>query len=486
MIIQIALLLMMFMSAVDTSILATITPQIIASVGDMHLYPLLSSAFLFGYVIATPLFGLVADHYGCKRSGYISLLLFALGSFLSGISVTMTQLIVFRFIQGFGSGGLVNTCFVLIGRLFHTDKKRSLMMACLSAVWATASILGPLLGTYLTIEMGWRAVFFINIPLAAIASLLLYFYSEGHEKLQDRFDIKGLILFILGCTATFCSVNIFASHGFSFITSLFFILGSAILCWFCMYSWSAHSPLIPISLLKNPVIASCIIFGVISGACLTTAGSLISLYIQGALRESIRSAGFVIASMSIGWTVGSFFCGILLHKLLLRMVTAISLAALMTGFIFLGLSDKAVSIYYFIGATFTVGFGMGACVNSSITGMQRASHSKLLGRATSFLSLMRSFGMSIGASFSGFMQLSVFREGLLSTSTLPAGLTEKLICSPEILLEPHFASTVSISDFDSVTTLFGNSIETVFWVPVIIIFISFPCVFLIPNKTSNG
>lgn len=486
MIIQIALLLMMFMSAIDTSILATITPQIIASVGDMHLYPLLSSAFLFGYVIATPLFGLVADHYGCKRSGYISLALFVLGSFLSGMSLTMTQLILFRLIQGFGSGGLVNTCFVLIGRLFHTDKKRSLMMALLSAVWATASILGPLLGTYLTIEMGWRAVFFINIPLGAVACLLLYFYNEGYEKLQDDFDIWGLVLFILGCTATFSSVNIAASNGISFGVSLFFLLGCAILFWFCLYSWKANSPLIPISLLKNPVIASCIIFGVISGASLTTAGSLISLYIQGALRESIRSAGFVIASMSVGWTIGSFFCGILLHKLLLRMVTAISLVALMIGFILLGFSDRAVSIYYFIGATFTVGFGMGACVNSSITGMQRASHSRLLGRATSFLSLMRSFGMSIGASFSGFMQLSLFRQELLSATTLPESLTEKLIRSPETLLDSNFASTVSAPAFDLVTTLFGNSIEMVFWAPVIVIFVTFPCVFLIPNKTSNG
>ncbi len=485
--ILVSLVLCMFMAAVDTSVLATITPHIISSIGQMHLYPLLSAVFLFAFVVITPVFGLVADYWGCKKAGSIAIFLFLLGSFLSGCSNSMQQLIAFRFIQGLGAGGLVNVCFVTIGRVYPSDTKRSFMQAVLSSVWTIASIIGPLIGAALTTTFSWRAVFWMNIPLGIVAIVLLLRFQESHVTLHERVDTKGILLFVLGSALTFFSFSQIADRNFSFMQAALFILGLLLFSWFSKHAWENESAFIPLRLLKNKGVLACILLGLLSGGCLTTASTLMSFYLQGAVRETITHTGFVIAALSIGWTIGSFFCSALLHKLGLRNVSVIAIVLLTIGFLFYAAANPACSLGYFLLSSSIFGCGMGIVVNSTITGIMRAVSHTMIGRATSFLSLIRSMGMSIGASVSGYMQLFYFRSYLLERpQVLSEEVINELLTYPEKLLESDFTSSMTASQLNEMCLLFGKSIEAVFVWPVVILVFSLALVILIPKRQSES
>lgn len=485
--VKIAIILFIFMAAIDITILATIMPHIIAQLGDMELYPLMSSAFLLSFFLATPLFGISADHIGCKKTGFVAMGFFLLGSALCGLSFSMKALILSRLVQGIGAGGLVNICFITIGKLYHTDSKRSLMQALLSSIWACASIVGPLAGAFIAQTLSWRWVFFINIPIGLVALLFLYSFHEIHPRLDERFDKRGALLFVLGGLLTFVAALTIKEHGLDSYPLIFLIVGLLSLIFFIKRAFTIESPLIPLKLLKNKVIFACIAFGVISGACLTLSNTLISLYIQGALRQTMTSAGFVVTATSIGWTTGSFFCGFLLHRIGLRSVCLTAICMLALGFILLNQANISLPLAYFIASNFVVGFGLGAIVNTTIVGMQGAATHKVMGRATTFLSLMRAGGSSLGALIAGFLQLFYFSSALSQNSgkTVTNHIASLLLKAPEKFLESSITQSVQPLEFQYICELFANSISTVFLYPIVLLILSIPLVVLLPNYQVN-
>jgi MFS family permease len=488
MFIKIAIVLFTFMAAIDITILATIMPKIIATLGDMELYPLMSSAFLMSFFIATPLFGIAADHIGCKKTAFTAMGFFLLGSLLCGCSFSMKQLIFSRLVQGIGAGGLVNVCFITIAKLYHSDSKRSLMQAVLSSVWAFASIVGPLAGAAIAELLSWRWVFFINIPIGLLSSFFLHSFQESHPKLDEKFDLKGAFLFVGGTLLTFIAALKFREVGVNTLNIALLSFGALFILIFIKRSLSITSPLIPLKLLKTAVIGACIAFGVISGACLTMSNTLISLYIQGALRQTMTSAGYVVTATSIGWTAGSFFCGFLLHRLGLRTVCLIAICVLTTGFVLLNRSPTTDPLSYFIVSNFIVGFGLGSIVNTTIVGVQGAANPKFIGRATSFLSLMRAGGSSAGAAAAGFLQLYYFSSSLsqFAGSTITQSTAQLLLKSPSKFLESSMSTLAQPEEFTFICQLFADSIKNVFIFPVILLLASIPLAFFLPNyKTTK-
>jgi MFS family permease len=472
----------MFMAAMDITILSTIMPHIIASLGDMPLYPIASSSFLVAFFMATPIFGLIADHYGCKKIAFVAIGTFLFGSLCSGCSPNMKTLIVARFIQGLGGGGLINICFITIGKMFSQPSQRSIRQAVLSAIWAVASIVGPFIGATLTYAVSWRAVFLINIPIGLFAYYCFDSFREEHEETHERFDKKGLYLFVSTTLLLFLSFSSLFEKGFTFNKLSFLALGIGSTILFVHHCLTTPSPFIHLELLKNRTIAVCIFFGVLSGACLTISSTLISLYIQGALRQSLQMAGFVIAAESIGWAIGSFFCGLLLHKLSIRTLGIISLCMLMLGFFLLSFATLSYPMAYFLISNGIVGFGIGSCVNITIVGVQKEAQRRYMGRATSFLSLMRSGGSSIGALFAGFSQLAFFQKSLLTTPTVPYHVSALLLSKPSQFLEITFPTKVSKPIFTTLCELFSSSIEQVFFIPVILVLLSLPLTYFLPER----
>lgn len=488
--IKIAIFVFTFMTAIDITCLATIMPQVISSLGDMHLYPLMSSAYLMAFFITAPIFGKVSDHFGCKKASFVALVLFLVGSLFSGVAFSMQELVIFRFIQGIGACGLVNICSILIARLYTESHERSFMQAILSVVWALASILGPLIGASLAAHFSWRFVFLLNLPLGIIAWFILRAFEEKHSKVAESFDKKSILLFCVGTLLVFIFLAKAPLSGFGSWKIACGISGIALLAFFVKRSLTSLSPVIPFHLLRDPQIACCVIFGIISGICITTSYTLISLYIQGALRLSIASAGSVIMACSIGWAAGSFFCSYLLRLFNLRSCFLLSSCVLATGFSLLAMGEEKNTLAYFVICNSILGFGLGSMVNMTIVGMQQAAETRFLGRATSFLSVMRSLGTSSGAALAGLLQLFYFRTKLeaLQEGGVASDVAAKLLLAPEKFLDATSAQSMDPAQFSQACQLFAESIQEVFLLPVILLVLSAPLAFLLvkPKKHATA
>lgn len=489
--IHIAIFLFTFMTAIDITVSATIMPQVISALGDMQLYPLMSSAYLMAFFITAPIFGKVSDHFGCKKAAFVAIALFLLGSLGCGASSSMKELIFARFLQGIGACGLVNICSILIGRLRKQDHERSFMQAILSAIWALASIVGPLIGAYLTVHFSWRAVFFLNLPLGVIASLTLYSFEEVHTQIAERFDKKSVILFCFGslflflaCMKASIPLPVLTLFGVSAYKLVLGVLGALFAAAFIKRSLNIASPLIPVQLLREPHIAVCIIFGIVSGVCITTSHTLISLYIQGALRQSIQAAGGVIMASAIGWAVGSFACSYLLRKIDLRTVCLVAILALTSGFSLIAFGGPQNNLRYFVVCNFILGFGLGSMVNVTITGVQKIATAKFLGRATSFLSLMRSLGTTTGAALAGLLQLFYFRSNVESFAGhgISPSVADTLASAPEKFLNGSIAAAIEPSEFRFLCELFGTSIQDVFVFPIGMLLLIAPLAFFFSKE----
>ena len=484
---KLCIILMLLMYAVDTTALSTIFPQVVASLGEMSLYPFMGAGFLLAFVLATPVFGTVCDRIGGRRAGFAAVVIFLCGSALCGAASTMQQLIIARLIQGVGAGGMVNTGQFLVTRIYTLDSARSLMQAALSVVWACGSIFGPLIAAAITVEIGWRWVFFINLPIGLFVMYCLRFVPrEQARATNEPFDFLGLGLFVSGSLLIFFGLQLLLAHDRLLVKSALLVPGVLLTLLFLVRSFRISAPLVPLKLLASPIIGVCVLFGLFTGVCMTATGSMVSLYIQGALRESLTTTGFVITAMSMAWAMGSILCGLLIGRVGLKWVMVIGTLFLLGGFSKLAFFSSHDSMIAFVGAVACVGMGLGILVNSTIVGVQGAAERHFVGRTLSLLSLVRAGGAGVGSAISGLIQLFSFRYYLLANER---GVSEEvstlLVSHPERFLEAGFASKTSASEFSLLQKLFAASIENVFYVPLIALFLLLPLCYLLPFATRQ-
>src|SRR4051812_28324953 len=167
-----ALMMAMMVTAMEQLVVSPAMPTIIAQLRGFDIYPWVISAYLLAATVSTPIYGKLADLFGRKRVLLFGLVLFSLGSILSGTSMTMGQLIAMRTLQGLGAGAVGPIVLTMLGDLF-TLHERARVQGLFSAVWGLSSVAGPLLGGYLTVHLGWRWVFLVSVPFAAVAIVLL-------------------------------------------------------------------------------------------------------------------------------------------------------------------------------------------------------------------------------------------------------------------------------------------------------------------------
>src|SRR5512146_2645817 len=195
--VTLALVLGSIVTALEGTAVATAMPTAIADLGGVSRYSWVFSAYLLTSTTTVPMFGKLADLYGRQRIYLISVALFLLGSGLSGAAGTMTQLILFRALQGLGAGGVQPISLTLIGDIY-TLEERGRMQGLFSAVWGVAGFVGPLLGGLIVSHLSWRWVFFINVPFGLLSALLVvWFFHEDVAHRRHALDILGSLLLAL-------------------------------------------------------------------------------------------------------------------------------------------------------------------------------------------------------------------------------------------------------------------------------------------------
>jgi EmrB/QacA subfamily drug resistance transporter len=386
-----ALMLAMFMSAMEATVVGTAMPTIVAELGGLGLIGWLSSAYLLAATVSVPLYGKLADLYGRRPLLLFGIALFLVGSIGCGASRSMHALIVWRALQGLGAGATQPIALTVIGDLYDV-RERGKVQGWFGAIWGVSGVAGPLLGGVIVQHLSWPWVFFINLPVGAASAVLLL--ASLHEPVRApgpvHIDWLGAVSIALGSLGVLLGASGF--HATSAIG-----LGALFLVGFVAVERRARDPLLPLSLIGDRAVAVASLSAVLLGATLVSTINFVPLHVQGVLGAPPASAGSVIAPMLVGWPIAATITSRLVLRTGFRgpvIVGSWIAAAALLGFV-QALHHHADLDWLRLGA-FVYGVGMGLNSTSLMIAIQSSVGREQRGTATATNLFARNMGGALG------------------------------------------------------------------------------------------
>jgi EmrB/QacA subfamily drug resistance transporter len=420
-----ALLLSMFMSAMEATVVGTAMPSVVADLGGLELYGWVGAAYMLASTVSVPVFGKLADRSGRRPVLLFGIAVFLLGSLASGLATSLPLLVLARGVQGFGAGAMGPITVTVIGDLF-TLEERGRVQGLFGAVWAAAGISGPLVGGLIVARFTWPWVFWINLPfgLLAIALLVRFFHEAPAPRAPAPLDRAGAALLTVGALALLCAAS---------REQVALALPLALLCLgaFVAVERRAPDPVLPPALLADRAVAVAVASSALLGATMMGALGYVPLHVQGVLGRSPAEAGVAVTPMLVGWPIAAAITSRLLVRTGFRppvwLGSALALAGL-AGFLAAASSD-APSMVGMQGAMFVYGLGMGLANTALLIGVQSRVDWSRRGVATATIMFARQVGGALGMG-----ALGAGLAASLAGQVDPAALTA--------LLEPRGAQVV--------------------------------------------
>ncbi len=396
----------MLLAALDQSIVGTALPRIVSELGGLDKLSWVVTAYLLTSTAVTPLWGKISDLYGRRRVFQAAIGVFVLGSALSGLSQTMTQLIGFRAFQGIGGGGLFAIALSIIGDVIP-PRERGRYQGYFGAVFGVSSVAGPLLGGWLTDGPGWRWIFYINVPIG-IAALVI---TSSALKLPVRrrehaIDYAGAAAIVACVTCLLLYLNWRGpDHGWG--EPLGLALLSAAFLMGLLFVWiesRAAEPILPLHLFRNPIFRVGNAFGFLSGMVLFGTIIFLPLYLQAVKGFTPTQSGLALLPAVVGIFSTSITAGQLISRTGRYKIYPV-LGGLILIFAMLGLTRlSAHTPYWQVAiAVYVWGAGIGLTMQTILTAVQNAVDYRDLGTATGAVTFFRQIGGAIGAAAFGAM-----------------------------------------------------------------------------------
>ena len=397
----------LFLGALDQTIVGTAMPRILQDLNGLNLYSWLVTAYLLASTSMIPIYGKLSDLYGRKLVVLTGVILFLAGSVLSGQSRSMTELIVFRALQGLGAAGIFSMAFTVIADLFP-PAERGRYNGLFGAVFGTSSIVGPLLGGFLTDALSWRWVFYVNMPVGLVALLFILFQMPALKPTLERkvrIDWWGSAALLLGIIPILLALSIGGTEiawGSWQIIGLFG-LGAVGVVIFILIERRAQEPILPFDLFQNRTyvvgnIGALLVAGVgFFGAIL-----FLPIYMVMVVGVSASAAGLTLMPMTLGMVVASFLSGQIVsrfgkYKLLLLAGAALMIIGYCT---MLALNDhmtRAQVTWRMI----LLGVGLGPALPLFTLAIQNSVNPREIGAATSSSQFFRQIGSTVGVAVFG-------------------------------------------------------------------------------------
>jgi len=409
----------LFLAALDQTIVATALPRIVAELHGMELFAWTSTSYLLASTTMVPIYGKLSDSFGRKPVILAGIGIFLLGSVLCGLAGSMAALVVFRGIQGLGAAAITSTAFAVPADLF-VPAERARYQGIFGTVFAVASIVGPILGGTLTDGVGWRWVFFINLPLGAIAvAFIVAKMPRLHSGLTSKVDWLGALFLVVATVpllltlrgdrplAAWLSPEVLGMLALSLVGLVLFIL---------IERRTPHA-IIPFSLFKNRVFTLVCVTSVCTGAAFFAALLFLSMFAVNSLGATARAAGTAMMPLTAAVVLTSIFTARLVSRTgRYKAVIVTGLVLLCVG-LFLLTRLTAESSLWTIGAyTFVFGCGMGPVLPMLTLSIQNAVAPHQVGTATAGRQFFQQLGQAMGS--------AVF--GIILTSTLMTSLADTL------------------------------------------------------------
>lgn len=455
------LLLGIFMSAIDNTIVATALSTIIRDLQGFDQVVWVTSVYMVAVMAGTPIFGKLSDMYGRKRFFIFGLVVFLIGSALCGMAGSMTQLIIYRAIQGIGGGALMPIAFTIVFDLFPPEK-RGKMTGLLGAVFGTSSIMGPLLGAFITDSIGWEWIFYVNVPIGIVSFIfIMTAYKESPAHTKQKIDWTGAATLV---GAIICLMFGLELGGQTYPWDSPQILGlfAGFLVLFIVFLFAetrAAEPIISFQMFRKRLFASSNLVALFYGATFIVATIYIPIFVSGVYGGSATNSGLILMPMMLGSVIGSQMGGMLTTRAPFRNIMILSAVCFIAGIFCLSTIGPDTPRYlltvYMVLTGFGVGFSFSVLSMASIHNFDARQR----GAATSTNSFLRSFGMTVGITIFGIIQRNGLNNRLADLGgNAPAGadLSADAILSPEVMnqMPPQVREQIIGSLADSVARTF--------------------------------
>jgi len=477
--VTVALLVSMMVAAVEQLIVSPAMPTIIAHLKGFDIYPWVISAYLLAATVSVPIYGKLADLFGRKPVLIFGLVLFSLGSILSGTSMSMGQLIAMRTIQGLGAGAVSPIVLTMLGDIF-TLKERAQVQALFSAVWGLSSVGGPLIGGYLTDNIGWRWVFLICVPFAALAIVMLILYVS--EPIQHRkvapIDWAGAALLTASVSSFLWVVLDGSKRGWAI--NLLLLAGSAaFLVLFVIRERTAVDPILPMSLMTRPIIAASLVASFAFGGIIFGIETFVPLHVQGVQGGDATRAGRALIPLFLVWAVSGAVAARAVVRYGFRWSGLVGSALVALGCLCLvtGASFPLWSRSCFLVGLAVIGMGMGPTSFSFILAVQQAVSWGQRGVATGSAILLRTIGGATGVGvLGGTLGWELMHRLARSGSTgIDVGAA----------LRPETHKDLSPDQLRLVQLNLGLTLRDVYLMITVLAIVSLICAFWLPDKHAT-
>ena len=394
-----ALILVTALASFESTVVSTAMPTIIGDLGGLPLYSWVFSIYLLAATVMMPVYGRLADIYGRRRILLVAIAVFLSGAVVCGLARTMPQLILARGVQGLGAAGLVPIALTVSGDLYSL-KERARIQGLFSSVWGFASLVGPLIGAWMTVSFGWRSIFTINIPLGIVAlSLVATQMVESRGTLSDPLDVAGAAALASGVVALLFGVlHEPGSGGIGGVARAgLLLLAAASLGLFVRLQTKRAHPLIPPELFRRVSTAAPYAGGVLLGTTIFGVDTFVPLFVQGARGGTAGAAGAVVTPLVFLWAVSAAVAARLIVRFGFRRTARWGAFLILGGLV--GLIAAAwsnASVPWISAACALVGAGLGPSSMSQVLAIQNVVPERQRGVATSLVPFFRTIGGSIG------------------------------------------------------------------------------------------
>lgn len=488
MVVVVALMLAMLLSALDQTIVSTALPRIASDLNGLNKLSWVVTAYLITSAVVTPLYGKISDQLGRKKIFQVAIVIFLIGSALCGLSQNMDQLIFFRGLQGIGAGGLMALVFAIIGDIIP-PRQRGRYQGYFGGVWALSSIAGPLLGGLFTDHLSWRWIFYINLPFGLIA--LSAISARLHlpvRKIQHRIDFPGAVL-LAGSVVSLLLVTVLGGATYAWTSAPIYALaggGALLALLFVLWEMRAKEPIIPLRLFKNDIFTVSSALSFLSGAAMFGAMTFIPEYQQIVRGYSATKSGLLMLPMVAGLMMAMIPSGRLISKIgRYRLFPIIGTGVTALGMwlfshISLTTSQLMLSVWMVV-----LGLGIGSYMQVMTLAVQNSVDRKDMGAATSVVTFFRSMGASFGTAIFGAILTARLTHYLIAD--LPASVSSH-ISTKSLQQSTASMAHIPVNILHDILVAFSSAFHDVFLVTVPFAVLTFIVSFFLretPLKTST-